>query len=443
MELECPKIEIDESNTHEIHLNSLAIDYEIEEVPIESVAAPDNKNSSVNTEKSFKCQLCDLQFSNESCLHRHKNNIHPVVPKKAKLRLHENVNSDDQQFYGHFHYEGRLWVPPKMKKKKGPPKKDGSLYMLDRNNVHSSKEKKAMGRPLKNLQGCQTKAEYEHAKTCWIKFLKNKGIEIPIKEQQKRKYRKKERIKDFPLIDEEIQEIPIEPKMETDDDSSQIKSHDLNLEAVIENHGIDVPLAVSEPEFELELPKFEIDDSNTTEAFPTSSAVDQEKHAIPMESKSVAEQKNHESVKDLSEFDEDIQQCSMKCSKCGELYSDPKVLSKHILVCNPRGRKAAAEQLSINTSSKPKTEPSGGDTKSSASSSPSTCLAKTPISCSICGSHWKTPSALDIHMRVHTGEKPYKCSICGKRYTQKCHLKVDHNLRKSDPNFLSKYLGSF
>ena len=103
MELECPKIEIDESNTHEIHLNSLAIDYEIEEVPIESVAAPDNKNSSVNTEKSFKCQLCDLQFSNESCLHRHKNNLHPVVPKKAKLRLHENVNSDDQQFYGHFH----------------------------------------------------------------------------------------------------------------------------------------------------------------------------------------------------------------------------------------------------------------------------------------------------------------------------------------------------
>ena len=432
-----------------------------------------------------------------------------------------------------------------------------------------------MGRPLKNVHGCQTKAEYEHAKTCWIKFLKSKGI-----------YRKKEGIKDLPLIDEEIQEVPIEPKMEIEDDSSQMKSHDLNLEVVIEDDGIDVPLDVLVPEIELELPKFKIDDSNTTEAFPTSSAVDQEKKDILMELKSADEQNNHESVEDLSEFDEEIQQCSIKCSKCGEVYSDPKVLSKHLFVCRPpRGNKAVEKQSSFSASSKPpKKEPSFGDTTSSASSSSSTrlsdfhvnnhclyedgtkdlpafdveiqevpiepkmepdlkvirelprqvekppincsicgshcetltalninilskhivecnptrynktveeqtiepsggtsttassspstrlpdfysnqthenndCLyedsvkdlsvfdeeiqevpieskrirglpkqmAKTPISCSICGSHWETLSALNVHMRVHTGEKSYKCYICGKGYRQKASLKVD------------------
>ena len=144
-----------------------------------------------------------------------------------------------------------------------------------------------------------------------------------------------------------------------------------------------------------------------------------------MKAKSADEHKNHKSVKDLSALDQEIKQCSMKCSKCGEVYSDQKILLKHIFVCNPRRKKT--EELSINTSSKAiKKEPSGGDKSSSTRLSefheddvtdssafdeekpevtiqqkmepklklirgrPMQTETKTQRSCSICGTHWKT-----------------------------------------------------
>ena len=291
--MKLPKIEIDESNIHESHLNPSAIDQEIQEVQIKpnSVASREN-SSAVNTGKSFKCQQCDLEFSNENHLNRHENTgcldkeeikyfpvideeiqevplemdscdvkleevmegDHPVDPKKTKLRLHEKCKhgwkipeekSDDQQTfigYGHFYYDGRLWVPPKMKKKKGRPKKDGSLFTLDRQQGKLPVEEKLrIGRPLKNVQGCQTKDEYEHAKKCWIEFLKSKDKEKAMKEWPEKSQKRKNYLvckmnTDFPLVDQEIQEVSIEPKMETENDLFQMKSHDLNLEAVIESN---------------------------------------------------------------------------------------------------------------------------------------------------------------------------------------------------------------
>ena len=41
-----------------------------------------------------------------------------------------------------------------------------------------------------------------------------------------------------------------------------------------------------------------------------------------------------------------------------------------------------------------------------------------PYECSDCGKKFSHPSGLNKHKRVHSGEKPFECSECGKKL---CH----------------------
>lgn len=62
--------------------------------------------------------------------------------------------------------------------------------------------------------------------------------------------------------------------------------------------------------------------------------------------------------------------------------------------------------------------------------------------CSFCGKAFNRPKKVEIHQRIHTGEKPFHCSTCGKMFSEAGNLKKHQRVHTGEKPYSCQICGA-
>lgn len=123
-----------------------------------------------------------------------------------------------------------------------------------------------------------------------------------------------------------------------------------------------------------------------------------------------------------------------KCEICGKAFTTRGNMKQHILTHKPEEIQWNSQLEKVAPSQVP--SPTRPDVPSLSTNDSKKLGGR--HQCHICLKGFSSSSAVQIHLRTHTGDRPFKCSDCGKAFTTKGNLKVHQgthmwNAKSSSP----------